>query len=148
MSKSASTVRRKRDWHSPRLSRHEQEEKPMAEEFIVMIVEPDWEPANVTEEQWAESMKSHGAFAQAVAAAGAQILGGDALQPSRTAVRITPGKDGKPVFTDGPFSETKEVVSGYYKLGVRDAAQARELAALCPTSGWVELYPVLQIEGM
>ncbi|MCU1578425.1 MAG: hypothetical protein JWP19_629 [Rhodoglobus sp.] len=120
----------------------------MAEEFIVMIVEPDWEPANVTEEQWAESMKSHGAFAQAVAAAGAQILGGDALQPSRTAVRITPGKDGKPVFTDGPFSETKEVVSGYYKLGVRDAAQARELAALCPTSGWVELYPVLQIEGM
>jgi hypothetical protein len=128
--------------------RHEQEEKTMAEEFIVMIIEPDWEPANISEEQWTESMKSHGAFTQAVAAAGAQILGGDALQPSRTAVRITPGKDGKPVFTDGPFSETKEVVSGYYKLGVRDAAQARELAALCPTSGWVELYPVLQIEGM
>jgi hypothetical protein len=120
----------------------------MAEEFIVMIVEPDWDPAKVTEEQWAESMKGHGAFAQAVADAGAQILGGDALQPSSAAVRITPGKDGKPVFTDGPFSETKEVVSGYYKIGARDEAQARELAALCPTTGWIELYPVLQLDGM
>jgi len=120
----------------------------MAEEFIVMILEPDWDPAKVSEEQWAASMKSHGAFAQAVADAGAQILGGDALQPSSSAVRIAAGRDGKPVFTDGPFSETKEVVSGYYKLGVRDAAQARELAALCPTTGWIELYPVLQIAGM
>jgi hypothetical protein len=120
----------------------------MAEEFIVLIVEPEWDPASVTEEQWAESMKAHGAFTQAVADAGAQILGGDALQPSSAAVRIQAGKDGTPVFTDGPFGETKEVVSGYYKISAKDAAQARELAALCPTSGWIELYPVLQIEGM
>jgi hypothetical protein len=120
----------------------------VSEEFIVMIVEPDWDPASVSEEQWAESMKSHGAFAQAVADAGAQILGGDALQPSSAAVRITPGPNGTAVFTDGPFTETKEVVSGYYKIGARDAAQACELAALCPTTGWIELYPVLQLEGM
>jgi hypothetical protein len=121
----------------------------MAEEYIVLIVEEAWDPAIVTEEQWKAAMDGHGAFAKAVADAGAQILGGDALQPPSTAVRITPGHNGgAAVFTDGPFGETKEVVTGYYKLGVKDAAQARELAALCPTGGWVELYPVMETGAM
>jgi hypothetical protein len=121
----------------------------MAEEYIVLIVEEPWDPSQVTEEQWTAAMQGHGAFAKAVETAGAQILGGDALQPPSTAVRITPaGNGGAAVFTDGPFGETKEVVSGYYKLGVKDAAQARELAALCPTGGWIELYPVMDTGAM
>jgi hypothetical protein len=120
----------------------------MAEEYIVLIVEEAWDPAKVTEEQWTAAMQGHGAFAAAVEAAGAQILGGDALQPPSTAVRITPAKGGPAVFTDGPFGETKEVVTGYYKLGVKDAAQARELAALCPTGGWIDLYPVMDTGAM
>jgi hypothetical protein len=121
----------------------------MAEEFIILIVEEAWDPATVTEEQWKAAMQGHGAFAKAVEDAGAQILGGDALQPPSTAVRIHPAANGKPaVFTDGPFGEVKEVVSGFYKIGAKDAAQARELAALCPTGGWVELYPVMNTDGM
>ena len=121
----------------------------MAEEYIVLIVEEEWDPSRVTEAEWSEAMRAHGAFAKAVEAAGAQILGGDALQPPSTAVRITPARNGEAaVFTDGPFGETKEVVSGYYKLGVKDAAQARELAAVCPTGGWIELYPVMDTGAM
>ncbi|HEX4443087.1 MAG TPA: YciI family protein [Galbitalea sp.] len=121
----------------------------MAEEYIILIVEEAWDPSQVTEAQWTEAMHAHGAFAKAVADAGAQILGGDALQPPSTAVRILPASGGKPaVFTDGPFGETKEVVSGFYKIGVKDAAQARELAALCPTGGWIDLYPVMQTGSM
>ncbi|HEX4057555.1 MAG TPA: YciI family protein [Galbitalea sp.] len=121
----------------------------MAEEYIVLIVEEAWDPSQVTEAQWTEAMNAHGAFAKAVADAGAQILGGDALQPPSTAVRITPARGGnKAVFTDGPFADMKEVVSGFYKLGVKDAAQARELAALCPTGGWIELYPVMNTGAM
>ena len=120
----------------------------MAEEYIVLIVEKPWEVSEITEEQWTTAMQAHGAFAKAVADAGAQILGGDALQGPSTAVRITPPADGHAaVFTDGPFADTKEVVSGYYKLGVKDAAQARELAALCPTGGWIELWPVMDTSG-
>jgi len=52
------------------------------------------------------------------------------------------------VFTDGPFGEVKEVVTGYYKIGVKDAAQARELAAMVPTSGHIELYPVMDTGSM
>jgi hypothetical protein len=121
----------------------------MAEEYIVLIVEEAWDPSQVTEEQWTAAMQGHGAFAKAVEAAGAQILGGDALQPPSTAVRITPARSGgSAVFTDGPFSETKEVVTGYYKLGVKDAAQARDLAALCPTGGYIDLYPVMDTGAM
>lgn len=121
----------------------------MAEEYIVFIVEPDWDPSQVSESEWTSVMRAHQAFAQAVEAAGAQVLGGDALQPPTTAVRIQPATDNSPaVFTDGPFGEVKEVVTGYYKIGVRDAAQARELAALVPTAGHIELYPVMDTGSM
>jgi hypothetical protein len=121
----------------------------MAEEYVVLIVEEPWVRSQVTEEQWIAEMNRHGEFAKAVAEAGAQILGGDALQPPSSAVRITPAHDSAAaIFTDGPFGETKEVVTGYYKLGVKDAAQARELAALCPTGGHLELYPVMDTGAM
>jgi hypothetical protein len=121
----------------------------MAEEYIVLIVEEPWDPTTVTEEQWGAATRAHQAFAQAVEQAGASILGGDALQPPASAVRITPARNGgSPVYTDGPFADTKEVVTGYYKLGVRDAAQARELAALCPSGGSLELWPVMDTGAM
>jgi hypothetical protein len=121
----------------------------MTEEYIVLIVEEPWDPATVTEEQWSAATRAHGAFAEAVQQAGASILGGDALQPPSTAVRIEPARNGgAPVYTDGPFADTKEVVTGYYKLGVRDAAQARELAALCPSGGRLELWPVMDTGAM
>ncbi|MCU1474124.1 YciI family protein [Amnibacterium sp.] len=121
----------------------------MAEEYIVLIVEEPWDPTAVTEEQWGAAMRAHQAFAEAVQQAGASILGGDALQPPSTAVRIVPARDGgSPVYTDGPFADTKEVVTGYYKLGVRDADQARELAALCPSGGRLELWPVMATNAM
>jgi hypothetical protein len=120
----------------------------MTREFIILIREPEWDSSAATEQDWAEAMQQHGAFMQAVAAAGGQVLGGDALESSDKAVRITPARDGSPaVFTDGPFSETKEVVSGFYKIGVESEAQARELAALVPTAGWVELFPVMDTNG-
>ena len=118
-------------------------------EYIILIREPEWNSAAVTEETWAEAMRQHGAFAQAVAAAGAQVLGGDALESAERAVRITPAREGAPaVFTDGPFAETKEVVSGYYKISARDLEQAKELTALVPTAGWLELFPVMDTGGV
>jgi hypothetical protein len=121
----------------------------VAEEYIVFIVEPDWDPSQVSESEWTSVMRAHQAFAQAVRDAGAELLGGDALQPPKMAVRIQPATEGSPaVFTDGPFGEIKEVITGYYKLGVKDAAQARELAAQVPTSGHIELYPVMDTGSM
>ncbi len=121
----------------------------MPVEYVAFIVESEWDPTAVTEEQWTAVMLQHRAFAEAVEAAGARLLGGDALQPPSTAVRIDrSGPGDHVVFTDGPFGEVREIVTGYYKIGVRDAAQARELAALIPTSGHVDLYPVMDTGSM
>lgn len=116
----------------------------MTEQYVILIHEPEWDPATVTQEDWAVAMAAHGAFAAAVEAAGATILGGDALMPPRASTRITPAQGSRAaVFTDGPFPEVKEVVSGFYKIEVSDRDQALALAALCPTTGYVEVTPVM-----
>ncbi|MEU4395495.1 YciI family protein [Kribbella sp. NPDC023855] len=96
---------------------------------------------NVTPEAWQEAMKLHGAFAEAVEAAGAQILGGAALERSTTASTVKQG-NGDPIVTDGPFIETKEALGGYYLLDCKDLDQALTLAKLCPSAN-VEVRPVM-----
>ncbi len=116
----------------------------MTEQYIILIHEPDWDPTTITQEDWAVTMAAHGAFAAAVEAAGARILGGDALMPQSATTRITPAQGSRAaVFTDGPFPEVKEVVRGFYKIEVADRDQALALAAQCPTAGFVQVTPVM-----
>jgi hypothetical protein len=125
------------------------EEPEMAQTWMVLIIEPEWDPAQHSPEEFADMGTQHRAFAEAVHAAGAKILDGDALAPSKEAVRITPARKGSPaVFTDGPFPELKELVTGYYKIEAADEAQARQLAALCPTAGRIELFPIFDTSAM
>jgi hypothetical protein len=72
------------------------------------------------------------------------ILGGNALQPTSTAktVRV---RNGKPVVTDGPFTETKEQLGGYYLIAAPNADQAAKVAAKIPGArfGCVEIRPIM-----
>ena len=110
----------------------------MSEKWMLLIVEDptifdDW-----PKERWAEHDGRHREFTDAVTAAGATVLASEPLDAA--GVRFRPdAAGGAPLVTDGPFAETKEIVLGFYLLEVADAAQARELAALCPTVGYVEL---------
>ncbi|WP_112239644.1 YciI family protein [Kribbella monticola] len=96
---------------------------------------------NVTPEGWQETMKLHTAFAEAVEAAGASILGGAALEKSSTASTVKQGS-GEPLVTDGPFIETKEALGGFYLIDAKDLDQALALAKLCPSNN-VEVRPVM-----
>ena len=121
----------------------------MSDQYLVLIVEGEWDSANVSEEDYAQAMKGHGAFSAAVAAAGAKILGGEALQGKKLGFRVTPAKDGKPaVYTNGPLTETTEVLSGYYVIETDTLERAKELAALCPTGGHIEVRPIWDMSGM
>ena len=120
----------------------------MSEKYMILIREPEWDEDTATGADWAEAMRGHTAFAEAVKNAGASILSGEALGSGRHGVKIDLAKDGRPAqFTDGPFSETKEIVSGFYVIEARDKEQAKELAAQCPSEGWIELYPVLDLSS-
>ena len=121
----------------------------MTQEYVILIREPEWDAANSTvpqDEAAAAVHAAHSAFFDAIVAAGATFLDGSGLQPPSTAVRVVPARAGSAaVFTDGPFGETKEIISGYYKISAKDETTARDLAALCPTDGWIELYPVADV---
>jgi hypothetical protein len=76
------------------------------------------------------------------------LLAGEALQPSRKGGARVTVTGGKRLVTDGPFSEAKELVGGYYLIEVRSREEALEWAARCPAAhhpeyGYAELREVM-----
>jgi hypothetical protein len=57
----------------------------------------------------------------------------DGLHPPSTGARVS-FATGKPVVTDGPFAESKEVLGGYWMIDVASREEAIEWAKKCPAS--------------
>jgi len=75
------------------------------------------------------------------------MLGGEGLHPSSKAARIRfAGK--KRTVIDGPFTETKELVAGYWVWQVRSMDEAIEWAKRCPNptgeESELEIRPVFE----
>lgn len=74
------------------------------------------------------------------------LLAVDGLHPPAVGARVTfPG--GKPKVTDGPFSEAKEVVGGYWMIDVKSKEEAIAWASRCPGSD-NEIIEVRQVQEM
>jgi len=74
------------------------------------------------------------------------LIGAEPLAPvtSATTVRM---RDGQAVVTDGPFTETKEHLAGYYIMECANLDEAIEWAARIPTAcrgneGCIEIRPM------
>jgi hypothetical protein len=61
------------------------------------------------------------------------LLGLDGLHPPSMGARVS-FSAGKPVVTDGPFPEAKEVLGGYWMIEVGSKQEAVEWASRCPAS--------------
>jgi hypothetical protein len=61
------------------------------------------------------------------------LLGLDGLHPPAAGARVS-FKGGKPLVTDGPFAETKEVLGGYWMIDVASQAEAISWARRCPAA--------------
>ncbi len=61
------------------------------------------------------------------------LLGLDGLQPSAKGARVT-FSGGKPTVVDGPFTEAKELLGGYWMIQVKSKEEAVEWARRCPAS--------------
>ena len=59
------------------------------------------------------------------------MLAGEGLQPSSKGARVRFSK-GKKTVIDGPFSETKELVAGYWLWEVKSKQEAIEWVKRCP----------------
>ncbi|PSL02113.1 hypothetical protein CLV30_11168 [Haloactinopolyspora alba] len=62
------------------------------------------------------------------------LRGGHALYPTASAklVRAPDGDGEQPVVSDGPFAETKEVLTGFFLIECADMDEAVEIAAKIP----------------
>jgi hypothetical protein len=114
--------------------------------YMMLIYGDESGYESVTEAQMAEQGAAYDVFTTDVKARNI-FLGGDPLQPTRTATTVRV-RDGKTLTTDGPFAETKEALGGFYILNCKDLDEALELAAKIPgaRSGSIEVRPIMEFE--
>jgi hypothetical protein len=113
-------------------------------QYAALIYSPDvdWSSGEHPEE-----MADYQEFGEAAAAI---IRGGAALYPTSTATTVrTDGKGGEVTASDGPYAETKEVLTGFYLLECADLDEAVRWAAKIPAAwnGAVEVRPVIDFGG-
>ncbi len=70
----------------------------------------------------------------------------DGLHPLAAGARVSFAA-GKPVVTDGPFVETKEVLGGYWMIDVASREEAIAWAKKCPASD-TEIIEIRQVQEM
>lgn len=79
------------------------------------------------------------------------MLAGDGLHPSAKGKRIR-FAGGKKTVIDGPFTETKEIIAGFWIWQVKSMEEAVEWAKRCPSDpndpeeSFLELRPVFETE--
>src|SRR5918996_2985246 len=87
-------------------------------------------------------------FTDATVESGA-FIAGEGLQPSGTATTVHVPESGERTVTDGPFTESKEQLGGFYLLECKDLDEALSWAKKIPVQGGaVEVRPVMDYEGL
>ena len=96
-----------------------------------------------------QMMKDMLAFNEELVKAG-MMISGEGLQPSSKGKRVVFGGRGEPSVYDGPFSETKELIAGFWIWEVKDMDEAVAWARRIPDTdklhGEVEIRPVVTFE--
>ena len=114
--------------------------------FLCLIYTNEAERDAIPAEEWEPLMQQGFDDADEL---GSVFLGGQALQPVRTAVTLR-RKRGERSFTDGPFAETKEQLGGFVMIEARDMEAAKEIAlGLCVNIlGPIEIRPVWERDDL
>jgi hypothetical protein len=74
------------------------------------------------------------------------MLAGEGLQPTSKGAKVK-FKGGKPTVIDGPFTEAKEIVAGFWLIQAKSKAEAIEWARRVPfVDGEVEVRQVFELE--
>jgi hypothetical protein len=108
--------------------------------LLLYAEEAGWNQLSKAQQE--QGVAAYAAYTEALKKAGV-LAGSNRLQPvsAATTVRLA---NGKSQVLDGPYSEAKEQLGGYYLIDVPDLDQALSWAARCPgaSHGVVEVRPV------
>jgi hypothetical protein len=102
--------------------------------FMILVKANEESEAGVMPSE--EMLKTMADYHEQLAKAGV-LLDGNGLHPSSKAWRFTWAGD-KKTFTDGPFTEVKELVAGYTMIQVKSKEEALEWTKRFPKPGIVD----------
>ena len=103
------------------------------------LEEADWNPTP-------EAVAEMGRYNEELQKAG-MLLALDGLRPPSDGGSVSFDGEGKATVTDGPFTEAKEVVGGYWLIQARSKEEALEWASRCPgESCRVEVRRIFEME--
>ena len=103
--------------------------------MIPRVYQPDTPAAEKAGEGFvppAEAIEKMGKFNEELTKAGALVTL-DGLHPLAKGARVS-FKSGKPVVTDGPFIESKEVIGGFWMINVKSKEEAVDWARRVPAA--------------
>jgi hypothetical protein len=113
--------------------------------FMMLMIPKGYETAAPGTVPDAKAVAAMMKYNQSLQEAGV-LLALDGLHPPSMGARVS-FHGGKPKITDGPFSEAKEVLGGYWMIQVSSKDEAIAWAARCPASD-NEVIEVRQVQEL
>ena len=113
--------------------------------FMMLMIPLGYETAAPDVELDPERVKAMMKYNKALKEAGVLITL-DGLHPPSIGARVS-FAGGKPLVTDGPFTEAKEVLGGYWMIDVKSREEAVAWARRCPASK-NEIIEIRQVQEM
>jgi hypothetical protein len=113
--------------------------------FMMLMIPKGYEQAKPGTMPDAKAVAAMMKYNQELQKAGV-LLALEGLHPPSMGARVS-FAGGKPKVTDGPFTEAKEVVGGYWMIQVKSRDEAIEWASRCPASD-NEVIEIRQVQEM
>jgi hypothetical protein len=113
--------------------------------FMMLMIPLGYETASPDIQLDPERVAAMMKYNEALQAAGVLITL-DGLHPPSMGARVS-FASGKPVVTDGPFTESKEVLGGYWMIEVNSREEAIAWARQCPAAA-NEIIEIRQVQEM
>ena len=102
--------------------------------YMLLIIEPPAQRASRTEAEGRAAYAAMQAFSEGLAAEG-KLKAVESLASQASAVRVSL-VDGHSRALDGPFSEAKEMVGGFFLIDCASKNEAVAIAQQCPAAQW------------
>jgi hypothetical protein len=116
--------------------------------YMILIAGNEQIAQKMSQEQGQQIMAAYMKYTDDLKKAGV-MLAGDPLHQTAKGARVTVS-GGKRKVIDGPFTEAKELIGGYYIIQVKSREEAIEWASRCPGAhypdwAYVEVREVMEL---
>ncbi|MBA4143066.1 MAG: dehydrogenase [Nitrosospira sp.] len=102
--------------------------------YILLIIEPDGQRLTRSAEEGRQLYERMCRFAEDLKARGL-LVASESLRSNAEGARIQV-RGGKRTLIDGPFSESKEMVGGFFLLDCQSKEEAIAIGSECPAAEW------------